>query len=61
MTQLSTSTQALLSENSISYIFNGETGKIELHYPTNNLEYLDTEEDVLNSVNDYIAYWDANN
>lgn len=61
MTQLSTSTQALLSENSISYIFNEETGKIELHFPTNNFEYLDTEEDVLNSVNDYIAYWDANN
>lgn len=61
MTQLSASTQALLSKNAISYRFNEETGKFEIHFPTNNFEYLDTEEDVLNSVNDYISYWDESN
>lgn len=57
MNTLSDSTKNLLKENAITWRFNEETGKYELHFPGDFFEYLKTEEEVIESVREYNEFW----
>lgn len=60
ITTLSQETKDLLIDNAISCWFNEETGKYECHYPSDNYEYYASEEELLDNVRDYIAFWEGN-
>ena len=58
MKTLSKETKKLLSENAITYLFNEESEKFEIHYPSGNFDYLDSEEEVVSNVEEYVEFWD---
>lgn len=55
---LSRETINLLKENGITVEYNGGGCNYKIHYPTDNYDYCNTEEEVLSCVNEYIEYWD---
>lgn len=57
MNTLSDSTKNLLKENAITWRFNEETGKYELHFPGDFFEYLETEGEIIKSVVEYTNFW----
>ena len=61
MRTLSNSTKAFLGENAITCHYNEATDKFELHYPTDNFDYCDTEEEVMRCAEEYVAFWESQN
>ena len=55
---LSDDTIQLLEDNSISVEYNCGGYNYKIHYPTDNYDYCNTEEEVLSCVKEYIEYWD---
>lgn len=60
MSTLSDNTKNMLKDNAISWRFNEETRKYELHFPSDNFEYLETENEIIESVKEYIEFWENN-
>lgn len=58
MKTLSKEAKQFLEQNGISYYYNEKTDKFEVHYPSDNLEYWDTEEEVLKNAQEYIDFWE---
>ena len=61
MKTLSNSTKAFLVANAITCYYNEATDKFEIHYPSNNFDYCETEEEVLNLAKEYVEFWDNRN
>lgn len=59
MKTLSDSTREYLRENAIDAHYNEATDKFEIHYPSDNLDYCDTEEEVLDNVKEYLEFWNS--
>lgn len=46
--------------NGIYYRYNESTDKFELHYPTDNFDYCDTEEEVMQCATEYVNFCEEN-
>lgn len=58
MKELSKETKDYLDYNGIYYRYNENTDKFELHYPTDNFDYCDTEYEVMQCAKEYVEFWD---
>lgn len=57
MITLSENTTNMLKDYAISWKFNSDANKFELHFPSDNFEFLETEKEIIESINDYIDFW----
>lgn len=60
MKTLSEETKSYLDYNGIYYRYNESTDKFELHYPTDNFDYCDTEEEVMQCATEYVNFCEEN-
>lgn len=58
MKDLSKETKDYLDDNGIYYLYNENTDKFELHYPSDNFDYCATEEELMKCAADYVQFWD---